>query len=67
MAIPVEDGAKNHLWASTVPVGELLNGGFYEPVGEVGREFAMAKDAELSQRLWDFTQGELEGWKLDRP
>ena len=67
MMISLENGAKNHLWASTVPVQELKNGGFYEPVGEVGREFAMTKDDELAVKLWELTQKELEGWKLDRP
>lgn len=67
MMITLENGAKNHLWASTVPTAELKNGGFYEPVGEVGREFANAKDEKLAAQLWEFTQRELEGWKLDRP
>jgi len=63
----VENGAKNHIWASTTPLSELENGQFYEPVGEVGRKFPQTKTPQLSAELWDWTQKELDGWKLDRP
>jgi NAD(P)-dependent dehydrogenase (short-subunit alcohol dehydrogenase family) len=66
MCTTVENGAKNHIWASTTPLERLKNGEFYEPVGEIGRQFSQTKTPQMATELWDWTQLELEEWKLDR-
>ena len=57
----VENGIRNHLWASTVAKGELVNGAYYEPVGVLGRESALARDEELAGKLGAWVEGELAG------
>ncbi|KAK0625449.1 dehydrogenase with different specificitie [Bombardia bombarda] len=60
-----EEGAWNQIWAATVDVGQLTNGGMYTPVGvlcEGGNLSAQARDEGLGGRLWEWTEGELKGW-----
>jgi hypothetical protein len=56
--VPVSVGIINHLWAVTSP--KVVSGTYYEPVGVPGKESALAKDTELSNRLWVWTENELE-------
>lgn len=61
--IPVEQGPYNQLWAATADKAKLVNGEYYEPIGKIGvRTTKAAKDQKLAQRLWEWTQKELEGW-----
>lgn len=55
-----KQGAYNQLWASTVDKEQLINGGFYEPVAETGGEDVNTRNAELADKLWDWTEGELK-------
>ncbi|KAF2865750.1 hypothetical protein BDV95DRAFT_553886 [Massariosphaeria phaeospora] len=57
--VPVSVGIANHLWAVTSPA--VVSGTYYEPVGVSGKESAVAKDKDLSGRLWEWTEGELKG------
>ncbi|ETS75325.1 hypothetical protein PFICI_12269 [Pestalotiopsis fici W106-1] len=62
ICVPVQVGVKNHLWAATSPL--VVSGKYYEPVGVPDRESALAKDDNLSKRLWEWTETELEGIAL---
>ncbi|CAD6564186.1 MAG: hypothetical protein CYPHOPRED_003209 [Cyphobasidiales sp. Tagirdzhanova-0007] len=55
-----ERGAYSQLWAATVPRDAFSNGGYYEPVGEKGKETKHMKDAELAKKLFDYTEQELQ-------
>lgn len=64
----VEDGAKNQVWAATVPREQLVQKadgkgkcGYYLPVGKRIGESGWAKDEDLGRRLWEWTEKELEG------
>ncbi|EFQ27000.1 retinol dehydrogenase, partial [Colletotrichum graminicola M1.001] len=56
----VADGAKNQIWASVSPDAE--SGVFYWPVGVKGRDSKHAKNEELSEKLWEWTEKELEAY-----
>lgn len=60
----VEQGVKNQLWAGTVADKDIVNGEYYEPVGEIGKAEKGALDDELAKELWEWTQKELEGHKI---
>ncbi|KAF2717804.1 NAD(P)-binding protein [Polychaeton citri CBS 116435] len=63
-----EAGAYNTLWAATVPKDKVENGSYHEPVGKVplstpNGSLGMSKivsDEMLADRLWDWTEKELE-------
>ncbi|THX75011.1 hypothetical protein D6D04_07629 [Aureobasidium pullulans] len=55
-----EEGVKNGIWAATVPRSEVVSGGFYEPVGEVGKHSRWSEDEGLAIRLWEWTEGVLK-------
>ncbi|KAI1373881.1 hypothetical protein F4677DRAFT_427528 [Hypoxylon crocopeplum] len=57
VCVPVSVGVKNHLWAATSQ--DVVSGKYYEPVGVPNKETALAKDGDLSRRLWDWTEEEL--------
>lgn len=62
--IPLEQGPYNQLWAATSPRAGIKNGEYYEPVGVVGtRTTARARDAQLAEKLWDWTQDALVGYE----
>ncbi|KAF1998994.1 NAD(P)-binding protein [Amniculicola lignicola CBS 123094] len=61
ICVPVAIGILNHLWAATSP--DVVSGTYYEPVGVAGKESALAKDNDLSMRLWEWTEGELKDVK----
>jgi NAD(P)-dependent dehydrogenase (short-subunit alcohol dehydrogenase family) len=53
-----EQGCLSQIWVATAGRGEIVNGGFYTPVG-VLRDDMLDKDArdpELAKRLWDWTE-----------
>ncbi|KAF2663552.1 short-chain dehydrogenase/reductase, partial [Microthyrium microscopicum] len=52
----VEEGAKNSLWAATVPKDKLVNGGYYNPVGQKNDGSAFARDQKMAESLWQWTE-----------
>ncbi|KAF1916971.1 hypothetical protein BDU57DRAFT_448383 [Ampelomyces quisqualis] len=54
------DGAKNQTWAATVSREELVNGGFYKPIGTLSGGSKWARDEGLQRKLWEWTEAELE-------
>ncbi|EMT61108.1 hypothetical protein FOC4_g10014150 [Fusarium odoratissimum] len=58
VAIPITEGVKNHLWATTAP--DIENGEFYEPVGKTGGLEGHGLDDEMAKRLWDWTEEQLK-------
>ncbi|OAK98249.1 oxidoreductase-like protein [Phaeosphaeriaceae sp. SRC1lsM3a] len=54
------DGALNQTWAATVKREELVNGGYYRPVGVQNSGSKWARDEGLQKKLWEWTEGELE-------
>lgn len=60
---PVEQGHYAQCWAATVTQDRLVNGEYYEPIGRLGkRATAQAKDMELAERLWNWTENELRAY-----
>lgn len=59
---PVNQGAKNQLWASVSK--DVTSGEYYEPVGVSGKASRLGRDEDLAKELWDWTVHELEGWSL---
>ena len=68
----VGEGAWNQTWAATAPIAAagdktgqegVKTGAFYWPVGLLNKDSALAKDEQgtLSEKLWDWTEKELEG------
>ncbi|RCI14051.1 hypothetical protein L249_8090 [Ophiocordyceps polyrhachis-furcata BCC 54312] len=57
---PVDQGAKNQLWASVSKGVE--SGEYYEPVGVGGKCSSVGNSEELAKNLWDWTEEELRGW-----
>ena len=55
-----EEGVKNGIWAATVKREDVASGGFYEPVGEVGKHSRWSEDEGLAARLWEWTEGVLK-------
>lgn len=58
-AITIPEGAKNQLYVATTDKANLVNGGFYEPVGKVGRTNAASRNEKLAKQLWDWTEEQL--------
>lgn len=60
-ATSVEQGARNQLWATVAKDG-LASGEYYEPVGVGGAASQFGKDDKLADKLWEWTEKELERW-----
>lgn len=61
--ISPEQGTFNHLWAVSTPRNNIKQGGFYEPVGVFPSEdAAVAKENKFAEKLWEYTEEELEKW-----
>lgn len=61
VCVSVSQGVRNHLWAASSP--EVVSGSYYEPVGVGGKETSIAKDDNLADQLWNWTQDELASVK----
>ena len=59
-AVPTSEGVKNTFWAATTARQNLSSGGYYEPIGKVGKPTTDSESPELRERLWNWTQKELE-------
>ena len=55
----VGSGALNTLWAASAPRSNLVNGAYYSPVGYRCGGTAFVQDADVAQRLWDWTEAEI--------
>lgn len=55
---PVDQGARNQLWASVSK--DVKSGEYYEPVGIAGPASPLAEDDGLAERVWEWTEKELE-------
>lgn len=55
---PVDQGARNQLWASVSK--DVKSGEYYEPVGISGPASPLAEDDGLAERVWEWTEKELE-------
>lgn len=68
LMIPPEKCAWNQQWAAVAPLGsgprQVESGTYYEPVGLKGSLVSTAADDELAERLWTWTQKELEGYSV---
>jgi hypothetical protein len=62
MVLTLEEGAYNTLWATTTKKENLRNGEFYEPVGIIGRQAAMARNEQVAGELWTWLERELDGY-----
>lgn len=65
-----EKGSYNTLWAATTAKQNLENGCYYEPVGKKGLrpiawwgEDEMVSDKALTDKLWEWTENEIEDVK----
>ncbi|KAF9893359.1 hypothetical protein FE257_011791 [Aspergillus nanangensis] len=54
--VTVEKGVRNQVWAATAPAQEMVNGGFYVPVGKLEEVDSKARDKELAGTLWEWTE-----------
>lgn len=59
------EGGWNTCWAATSARENIVNGGFYMPVGVKGKKLRENKNDKLAGELWEWTERELEGWNLD--
>ncbi|KAM0540653.1 hypothetical protein ACHAPJ_013546 [Fusarium lateritium] len=57
----VEQGALNQLWASVSD--SVVSGEYYAPVGIHGKASQLATDDQLADRLWEWTEKELESYE----
>lgn len=57
IAVDVETGALNQLWASTS--NEVKSGEYYLPVGKAASK-GVLNDRSLAMKLWDWTEAELK-------
>ncbi|USP80367.1 hypothetical protein yc1106_07641 [Curvularia clavata] len=58
IGVDLYTGALNQLWASTSP--NVKSGEYYEPVGVTGRGNRHTNDPKLAEKLWSWTEKELE-------
>jgi NAD(P)-dependent dehydrogenase (short-subunit alcohol dehydrogenase family) len=61
---PVEEGPYTQTWAATTSKQSLENGAYYEPVGVKTKPTTkQANDDVLAERLWKWTESELEAFR----
>ncbi|KAH7392670.1 retinol dehydrogenase 12 [Pyrenochaeta sp. MPI-SDFR-AT-0127] len=53
-------GALNSTWCATTRKEDLVNGGFYKPVGVLNNGSKWARDEGLRKKLWEWTEEELK-------
>jgi len=58
-----EQGRLNQIWAATAKRSEIVNGGFYTPVGVLRNDMLDddAKSPEIARKLWDWTNEVVAG------
>jgi NAD(P)-dependent dehydrogenase (short-subunit alcohol dehydrogenase family) len=60
--IPIEEGAKNQLWAASVDKSKIVSGEYYQPVGQPGGHTAASQDAKLREDLYAWTEKVTSRW-----
>ncbi|CAA9957837.1 short-chain dehydrogenase/reductase [Pyrenophora teres f. maculata] len=60
--ISLEQGVKNQVWAALAD--DYPNGEYFEPVGKPGNASPYARNLELAEALWAWTENELEAHAL---
>ncbi|KAH7075012.1 hypothetical protein FB567DRAFT_610495 [Paraphoma chrysanthemicola] len=58
VGVPVGKGVLIQPWAAAG--SDVASGDYYEPIGSAGRGTKWTKDAELAEKLWTWTERELE-------
>ncbi|KAF5724609.1 alcohol dehydrogenase Bli-4 [Fusarium mundagurra] len=58
IAVDVDKGALNQLWAATDPKAE--SGVYYHPVGVKGKGSKLSQDKDAREKLWEWTQQEIK-------
>ena len=61
--IELHEGAYTTEWAATTPKANLESGGLYEPVGKPIEHTKDSSSAALRERLWDWSQKELDDFQ----
>lgn len=59
-----EDGCKNALWGATADRKDFVNGGYYRPIAEPGKQTKWLKSEELAARLWSWTEDALRAYEV---
>lgn len=59
-----EEGVYNTCWCATTEKSNIKNGELYLPVGQLGDHSKESSDKKLTEKLWSWTQRELEGYSL---
>jgi hypothetical protein len=54
----IEEGVKNQLWGSVSH--DVQSGEYYEPIGKAGVTTSDAKDDILAEKLWEWTEKEID-------
>jgi NAD(P)-dependent dehydrogenase (short-subunit alcohol dehydrogenase family) len=57
-----KEGAYNQVWCATVDKAKLETGRYYVPVGTAKQ--SDREDNEVGEKLWEWTQKELEGYNI---
>ncbi len=60
--ITLQEGSYNTLWAATSQGEGLKSEGIYEPVGKVVKRTKLSEDEVLENKLWDWTERQLEAF-----
>ncbi|KIX07083.1 uncharacterized protein Z518_05060 [Rhinocladiella mackenziei CBS 650.93] len=55
----VQQGALTQIWAAVWKKDEIKNGAYYVPVGKENQGSTLSGNAELAEKLWDWTEKEL--------
>ncbi|KAJ1324341.1 retinol dehydrogenase 12 [Microdochium nivale] len=63
VGMDVAAGTLNQLWASTAK--DVVSGTYYDPIGVTGRGKPPIDDEALAERLWEWTEKELEGQTVE--
>lgn len=58
LVTPLDQGVRNQLWASVSK--DVKSGEYYEPIGITGSGSVFTKDAELADKIWNWTEKEFE-------
>lgn len=59
-----EEGVYNTCWCATTEKSNIKNGELYLPVGQPGEHTKESLDKELAEKLWTWTEKELESYSL---
>ena len=59
-----QEGVYNTCWCATAKKSGIKSGELYVPVGQVGDHSKESSDKDLCEKLWVWTQKELEAYSL---